>query len=71
MAGTVVANSHPRLLVGDITQLFGMHYNQHDPMHEKVYKKKSSERHFEEAVQLSNIGEAEEKAESAAVVLDS
>lgn len=71
MAGTITSASHPRLLVGDISHLFGMHYAQHKPIAEMVYKKKSSQRNFEEAVQLSNIGEMEEKAESAAIVLDS
>lgn len=71
MAGIITTGSHPRLLLGDISHLFGAHYKQLDAVHPMVYMKKSSERNYEEAVQLIGMGQAEKKHEGSPIEFDS
>lgn len=71
MASIITTGSHPRLLLGDISELFGAHYNQLDAKHGKVFRKKSSQRNYEEAAQLVGMGMAEKKDQGAPISLDS
>lgn len=70
-AGIITTGSHPRLLLPGITELFGSAYKQYDPVHPKVFNKKSSERNFEEAVQLIGVGMASKLDEGSALEVDS
>lgn len=70
MPSIVTTGSHPRLLLADISHLFGAHYKQLDAMHAMVYKRKSSERNFEEAVQLVGMGQAEKKDQGSPIQID-
>lgn len=70
MASVITTGSHPRLLLADISELFGAHYNQLTMVHDKVYRKKSSQRNFEEAVQLVGMGQAERKDEGSPISLE-
>jgi hypothetical protein len=70
MAGIITTGSHPRLLLGDISELFGAHYKQLDAMNPMVFKKKSSQRNYEEAVQLVGLDMAEKKGQGEPITLD-
>ena len=68
--GIINTGSFPRLLLPGITTLFGMEYSQLDGLHDKIFQKKSSQRAFEEAVQLVGMGMAEKLGEGEALQLD-
>lgn len=70
-AGIITTGSKPRLLLPGITNLFGLTYAQLMPVHTKIFDKKSSQRNYEEAVQLTGVGLAQLKNEGEAIAIDS
>lgn len=70
-SGIINTGSKPRLLLPGITELFGLNYDELKAVHPLVYNKQSSERNYEEAVQLVGVGQAEKKGEGEAVGVDS
>ena len=70
MSSIITTGSHPRLLLADISELFGAHYEQLEAKHGMIYRKKSSQRNYEEAVQLIGMGMAEKKDQGSPISLD-
>ena len=57
-------------LLPGLNALFGLEYKKYENEHEEIYETESSERSFEEEVQLSGFGAAPVKAEGAAISYD-
>ena len=53
-----------------LNALFGMEYDRYDAEHAEIYDTESSDRAFEEEVMLVGFGNAQTKAEGAAVNFD-
>lgn len=70
MASIITTGSHPRLLLADISELFGAHYKQLDALCDKVYMKKKSQLNYEEAVQLVGMDMASKKDQGSAIEID-
>ena len=57
-------------LLPGLNALFGMEYGSYDNEHEDIYEMETSDRAFEEEVQLSGFGSAPVKSEGAAIAYD-
>jgi hypothetical protein len=57
-------------LLPGLNALFGMEYGSYDNEHEDIYEMETSDRAFEEEVQLSGFGTAPVKSEGAAIAYD-
>lgn len=57
-------------LLPGLNALFGLEYKKYENEHEEIYETESSERSFEEEVQLSGFGSAPVKAEGSAISYD-
>ena len=57
-------------LLPGLNALFGMEYGSYDNEHEDIYEMETSDRSFEEEVQLSGFGSAPVKSEGAAIAYD-
>ena len=57
-------------LLPGLNELFGLEYGSYENEHEDVYEMESSDRAFEEEVQLSGFGAAPVKAEGSAIAYD-
>jgi hypothetical protein len=58
-------------LLPGLNALFGLEYNKYDDEHTMIYETESSDRSFEEEVQLSGFGQATVKGEGSAINYDS
>tara|TARA_R100000935_G_scaffold54504_1_gene83471 strand:+ start:500 stop:1438 length:939 start_codon:yes stop_codon:yes gene_type:complete len=69
-----MAISRPQMmkeLLPGLNALFGLEYNKYDDEHTMIYETESSDRSFEEEVQLSGFGQATVKGEGSAINYDS
>jgi len=69
-----MAISRPQMmkeLLPGLNALFGLEYNKYDDEHTMIYETESSDRSFEEEVQLSGFGQATVKNEGSAINYDS
>ena len=69
-----MAISRPQMmkeLLPGLNALFGLEYNKYDDEHTMIYETESSDRSFEEEVQLSGFGPATVKGEGSAINYDS
>jgi len=69
-----MAISRPQMmkeLLPGLNALFGLEYNKYDDEHTMIYETESSDRSFEEEVQLSRFGQATVKGEGSAINYDS
>ena len=69
-----MAISRPQMmkeLLPGLNALFGLEYNKYDDEHTMIYETESSDRSFEEEVQLSVFGQATVKGEGSAINYDS
>jgi hypothetical protein len=57
-------------LLPGLNALFGLEYKSYENEHEEIYEMESSDRAFEEEVQLSGFGSAPVKAEGSAITYD-
>ena len=57
-------------LLPGLNALFGMEYGSYDNEHEEIYEMETSDRAFEEEVQLSGFGSAPVKSEGSAIAYD-
>lgn len=57
-------------LLPGLNALFGMEYGSYDNEHEDIYEMETSDRAFEEEVQLSGFGSAPVKSEGASIAYD-
>ena len=57
-------------LLPGLNALFGLEYSQYENQHEDIFDMESSERAFEEEVQLSGFGSAPVKSEGSAIAYD-
>jgi hypothetical protein len=69
--GVITSFDKPRLLIPGIKVLYGDAYKQFSPVYQQIYELKSSERAYEEAVQLQGVGMAEIKGQGQAIATDS
>ena len=69
-----MAISRPQMmkeLLPGLNALFGLEYNKYDDEHTMIYETESSDRSFEEELQLSGFGQATVKGEGSAINYDS
>jgi len=69
-----MAISRPQMmkeLLPGLNALFGLEYNKYDDEHTMIYDTESTDRSFEEEVQLSGFGQATVKGEGSAINYDS
>ena len=69
-----MAISRPQMmkeLLPGLNALFGLEYNKYDDEHPMIYETESSDRSFEEEVQVSGFGQATVKGEGSAINYDS
>ena len=70
-AGIITTGTFPKLLLPGIRELFGLEYSQLEKVHERVFDKMSSERNFEEVLELGGVGLATTKTEGSMISYDS
>lgn len=70
-AGIITTGTFPKLLLPGIRELFGLEYSQLPKVHERVFEKMSSEKNFEEVLELAGVGLATSKTEGAMISYDS
>lgn len=66
-AGIITSGSAPRLLLPGISEMFGMAYKAYSSVISKIYDMETSDRNYEEAVQMVGIGMATLKGEGEAI----
>jgi hypothetical protein len=71
MSGIMDTGSFPRLLLPGIREIYGTELKQLPQVYKEVFKVMTSDRNFEEYLQLAGIGLASEKAQGAMVEFDS
>ncbi|MGP1666826.1 MAG: hypothetical protein ACTS5I_13125, partial [Rhodanobacter sp.] len=71
MAGGVInTGSHPKLLWPGVYTTWGQHYDQHEKEYTDLYDIRSSDKAFEQAVQITPFGLAPIKGQGASVTFD-
>ena len=71
MTGVVTRSNFPRLLLGSISEIYGLKYAQLPAIYKEVFDVISSSRAYEEYVELSGLGMASVKQEGAILQEDS
>lgn len=71
MAGVINTSNHPKLLWPGLKGIWGQVYNEHNPEYPDLYEIQSSEKAYEEFVQVNGFGLVPVKAQGAPTVFDS
>lgn len=71
MAGIINTGSHPKALWPGVEAWWGRKYNEHQTEWDKLFEKKTSNKNYEENVQIIGYGVAPVKQQGAAVTYDS
>lgn len=71
MAGLITTGSHPKALWPGVKAWWGRSYNDHQEEWPMLFDRSSSDKNFEEDVQLTGYGLAPRKSEGSAVQYDS
>ena len=71
MAGVINTSNHPKLLWPGLKGIWGQAYNEHTPEYPDLYEIQSSEKAYEEFVQVNGFGLVPVKAQGAPTVFDS
>lgn len=71
MAGVINTSNHPKLLWPGLKGIWGQVYNEHSPEYPDLYEIQSSEKAYEEFVQVNGFGLVPVKAQGAPTVFDS
>lgn len=71
MAGPITTSNHPKLLWPGLKGIWGQVYNEHTPEYPDLYDIQSSDKAYEEFVQVNGFGLVPVKAQGASVVFDS
>lgn len=71
MAGTITTGNHPKALWPGVKAWFGRSYNEHTPEYPDLFEMDTSERSYEEDVELTGFGLAPVKPEGGGVSYDS
>ena len=71
MAGVINTGSHPKFLWPGVKSIWGRSYSEHATEYDKLFDKDTSNKNYEEFVQLVGFGTAPVKAQGASVQYDS
>ncbi len=71
MPGIINTGSHPKLLWPGVYTTWGQMYDSHDKEYTDLYDIRSSDKAYEQAVQITPFGLAPVKAQGASVTYDS
>jgi hypothetical protein len=69
-AGAISTSNHPKLLWPGVKGIWGQQYNEHTPEYPDLYDVDSSDKNYEEFLQITGFGLAPVKAQGAAAVYD-
>lgn len=70
MPGIITTGSHPKLLWPGIREIWGQSYEQHSPEYTDLYDVETSQRAYEQDVQVTGFGLAPAKAQGAPIQYD-
>ena len=70
MAGVISTSNHPKLLWPGVKGIWGSAYNEHSTEYTDLYDTDTSDKAYEEFVQVTGYGLAPVKAQGAAAVYD-
>lgn len=71
MAGVINTGTHPKLLWPGIREIWGQVYDTHNPEYTDLFEVQSSQKAYEQDVQVTGFGLAPKKAQGASMAYDS